>query len=293
MSSFLKWSDVPYGGEKHPPNNPVDQTASSWPMHYFTFENNKYLGPDGENVRFTIRHPDTIDWHRQLRTVQRTLKNITPDQIKIATYWGTGAATKQWTPIIDRLIDTYNLTPTRAARVLASVQAGINDTFVIVWYYKFLWNVARPIQYDPSLQPIIYTPRFPTYISGHAAVSGCTQTILSYFFPAEARRLKALAEENAQSRLYASVHFPVDNEEGLSLGRQIGTIIINQLRKEETGDGTQVDVYYRSSKHANLQPPPYKQAIPFDFDEETISNTGHSNKHSKHKHIPKPKIFFH
>ncbi|MGM8213647.1 vanadium-dependent haloperoxidase [Virgibacillus sp. W0430] len=290
MSTILKWSEIPYGGEKHPPRNPVDPTASSWPMHYLTFKDNRFFGPDGE-IQFTIRHPNTIDWNRQLRIVHRTLRTITPEQIEIANYWGTGAATKQWSPIIDRLIDTYSLTPTRAARVLAAVQAGINDTFVVVWHYKYLWNIARPIQYDQDLQPIICTPRFPTYVSGHAAVSGCVQTILSYFFPAEANRLKTLAEENALSRLYGGVHFPIDNEEGLRLGRQIGNVITKILEQEQTVDGSQVDVIYDKSKQAKLQPPPYTQAIPFDFDETCTSRTRHGKIEKDSVSIPHPKLY--
>lgn len=287
VATYLKWSETPYGGEKYPPKDPVDPNAFSWPMYYLKFTNNQFLTLDGE-IKFTIRHPDTIDWKRELRIVERTLKNSTPTKIKVAKYWGTGPATKQWTPIIDRLIDTYNLTPTRAARVLAVTQASINDTFIVAWYYKYLFNVARPIQYDPSLLPIICTPRFPTYVSGHAAISGCAQTILSYFFPGEEKRLKALAEQNAQSRLYAGVHFPIDNEEGLKLGRQVGTAITNVLKQQHTVDGSLVDIFYEKNRHADLQPPPYTQAIPFHFDDHCTSRTIQSLQKNKET---KPKLY--
>lgn len=39
-------------------------------------------------------------------------------------------------------------------------------------------------------------------------------------------------EESAQSRLYAGVHFNVDNNEGLSLGRQIGEVVVSLLRTQ-------------------------------------------------------------
>ncbi|WP_246569582.1 vanadium-dependent haloperoxidase [Lentibacillus saliphilus] len=289
---YLKWSETVYGGEKQPPNDPVDPLAGSWPMYYFTKDEDTFNGPDGRPVHFDIQSPDTIDWYRQLRAVNRTLKHLTPHQRDIAIYWGTGAATKQWTPVVDRLIDTYNLTPTRAARVLAAVHTGINDTFVIVWHYKYLWNVARPIQYDQSIETVVCTPRFPTYISGHAAVAGYVETILSYFFPGEARHLKQLAEENAKSRLYAGVHFPIDNDEGLSLGRQIGHFIIKTLSKEHNEKGQQVDVFYRKNLRADISPQPYEQVIPFDFDNDCTSNTItsiHDGKHSKY--VPKPKLY--
>lgn len=288
--NYLRWSEIAYGGEVHPPNDAVDPQASSWPMYYLKREGDSFYGPNGK-ISFQIRSPESIDWNKQLSIVQSTLKNITTEQVNIATYWGTGPATKQWTPIIDRLIDTYGLTPTKAARVLAAVQAGMNDTFVVAWYYKYLWDVARPIQYDPKLKPILCTPRFPTYVSGHAAVSGCAETILSYFFPSEARRLKELAEQNAKSRLYAGVHFTIDNDEGLRLGRQIGKVITNELHQQRAEDGSLIDNFNRLNLHADLLPPPYTQAIPFDFKDSCTSNTVYSNNSSEITNVPKPRIF--
>lgn len=80
----------------------------------------------------------------------------------------------------------------------------------------------------------------------------CAEIILGYFFPPEKPRLQELAEECAEecavSRLYAGVHFPVDNDEGLRLGRQIGHLAVYVLK-----------------------PPPYKQAIPFKFSQKCQS----------------------
>ncbi|MBU4554797.1 MAG: hypothetical protein KKG26_07585 [Firmicutes bacterium] len=107
----------------------------------------------GNPIAFQIRQPDAgIDFEgEQLEVARRTLKHLTPNQVLIAKYWGTGPPTKQWTPIIDILIDTYGINAPRAARILGA----------------------------------------------------------------------ALAEECTVSRLYAGVHFPIDNEEGLRLGRQL------------------------------------------------------------------------
>ena len=62
---------------------------------------------------------------------------------------------------------------------------------------------------------------------------GCAEVILSYFFPPESARLKNIMEQCAQSRLYAGVHFKVDNDEGLRLGGQIGGgIVVRVLRAQ-------------------------------------------------------------
>lgn len=271
-TNYLQWSEVPYGGEAEPPDNPVDPLAGSWPTYYIKRRGNRFYSTRGP-IHFGIQDPNDIDWGAELRVVQETLDNITPEQIRIAKYWGTGVATKQWTPIIDRLIDTYGVAPPYAARILAAVQAGINDTFVVVWYYKYLWNVARPIQYDQSIEPILCTPRFPAYVSGHSAISACAAVILSYFFPGEEERLHQLAEEDAKSRLYTGVHFPVDNEEGLKVGRKVGDVVVAQLSRQRDSSGELIDTPYFENLDAQLQPPPYRQAIPFPFENNCTSNT--------------------
>jgi membrane-associated phospholipid phosphatase len=245
---YPRWSKLPYAGEKKPPTNPIDPLAGSWSTNYIRLDRKGSISDrSGRRVNLFIQHPTSIKWNEQLKIVQNTLKKLTKYQIRIAKYWGTGVATKQFTPIIDRLIDTYGITPARAARILAAVQAGINDTFVVTWFYKYLWDVARPNQLDRNLATVICTPRFPAYVSGHSSGAGCLQVILSYFFPGESKRLKQLAEECAISRLYAGVHFPVDTEEGLSLGRQIGKIVVAQLRKEKNSKSQPIDVPIREN----------------------------------------------
>ncbi|MBO1913088.1 phosphatase PAP2 family protein, partial [Microvirga sp. 3-52] len=115
------------------------------------------------------------------------------------------------------------------------------------------------------------TPRFPTYPSGHATVSGCAATVLSYFFPREERNLQRIANDNASSRLYAGVHFHIDNEEGLNLGRYIGNIIVNHLKTQENYDSDPIDRPYSKYKNADLYPVNYEQFIPFDFNDSCSS----------------------
>jgi hypothetical protein len=267
LKKYKLWTDLPYAGEDKPPSNPVDPLAWSWSTEYIQLNAEGQLKDrTAKTKNLRIQNPHKIEWNRQLEIVQETLENITDEQIQIAKYWGAGAPTKQWTPIIDRLIDTYSVTPPMAGRILKAVHAGINDTNVVTWYVKFRYNVARPNQLDHDLATILCTPRFPTYVAGHASVAGCAEVILSYFFPPESSRLKTLAEECALSRLYAGVHFPVDLNQGLRLGRQIGHIVVHALKKEENSAHEKIDVPFKQELHAQLPPPPYVQAIPFIFD---------------------------
>lgn len=261
-----KWSQLSYAGVKRVPTS-EEPCAGSWPTYYIKRNNEGYfVDANEEIIPFEIRQPDfSIDFEgEQLDIVKSTLENITKKQIKIAKYWGEGPATKQWTPIIDRLIDTYGISAPKAARILAATQSALNDAFVVAWYFKYLWEIARPNQFDQNLATILCTPLHPTYPSGHATVAGCAEIVLSYFFAPETDRLKDLAQECAISRLYAGVHFPIDNEQGLSLGRNIGEIVVSELRKQYDSDLSKIDYNITENKYAILPPPPYKQAIPFN-----------------------------
>lgn len=258
------WPNIPYAGEDRLPVA-QDPLAGTWPLNFFRRDSRgRIVSLRGKGINWRIRNPAAIDFKgEQLSAVQTTMNNLDHHQITIAEYWNSGPPTKQWSPIIDRLIDTYGLSATHAARVLGAVQAGINDAFVVAWHFKYLWKIPRPNQLDQELRTICCTPYHPAYPSGHATISGCAEVILSYFFPPEAEKLKALAEQCAQSRLYAGVHFPADNEEGLRLGRQIGYFVVQCLKGQKDSHGRPIDTPPAENLNARLMPPPYVQAIPY------------------------------
>lgn len=293
---YLRWSEVPYAGEVKRPTNPVTPLAGSWPLVYLKRDRDgNFFNPNGRKMQLPITHPNLIDFNRELLIVQNTLKKLTPNQKKIGIYYGTGVPTKQWTPVIDRLIDTYGVGPTDAARILAAVQGAINDTMIIVWNLKYRWDVARPNQYDQTMRTLLCTPRFPTYPSGHATMSGCTEVVLSFFFPKEAKKLRKIADDNALSRLYAGVHFPADNNEGLKLGRYIGTVIVNHLKTQRNSDLKPIDNPYRDFPNAGIFPDDYQQFIPFDFPKTCTSlvmdEKEPSSGKDKNIHVSKPLLY--
>jgi len=268
-----KWSQLSYAGEERVPKS-EEPYSGSWSTYFIGRDTEgRFIDKEGNLIAFEIKSPDkSIDFEgEQLEIVKTTLANLTVKQKRIAAYWGTGPATKQWTPIIDILIDTYNISAPRAGRILSAIQGAFNDTFVVAWYFKFLWEIARPNQFDQNLATFLCTPLHPSYPSGHAAVAGCAETILSYFFEAERQRLNELAEECAVSRLYAGVHYPIDNIEGLRLGRHIGRIVVNQLKNQYDRNQCQIDYPIVVSKQAKLPPPPYRQVIPYMGEEKCDS----------------------
>ena len=229
--NYRKWSEYPYQGEMElPTGNPL---PGRWPMFFIRRSaNNEFLNPFQRRISWNIKDPNQINWEAELAIVQQTLVSLTPEHIRIAHYWGTGEVSAKLTSMIFRLAEKYRMGSPNTARLLGNFHAALNDAFVMSWYFKYLWDVARPNQYNRNLPTVLFTPRFPSYPSAHATVAGCVETILIYFFPEESSNIKEIIEECAQSRLYAGVHFKIDNEEGLRLGRQIGNMVVRLMRAQ-------------------------------------------------------------
>jgi membrane-associated phospholipid phosphatase len=143
-------------------------------------------------------------------------------------------ATQSTDDLLHQKVFEYNwhLNPPRAARFYAATAIGYYDGFVACWDAKYAYWGIRPDQYDTSYKPLLPTPPFPGYPSGHAAVSSVTSEICSYFFPAEAAFFGNRAKEVAESRFQGGIHFRTDNEVALVLGRQVGQAIVERLKQD-------------------------------------------------------------
>lgn len=230
-TSYRRWKEYPYPGEQIPPKG--SPQAGYWPMFFITRgQNQDFFDPFYQRINWNIKHPTLIDWETELFVVEQTLRFLTPHQIHIAQYWGTGELTEKITTLVFDLAQKYRLGSPSTARLLGYFYAAINDVFVMTWFFKYLWDVARPNQYGRNLPTLLATPRFPSYPSAHATIAGCAEVLLSYFFPPESSSIRHLMKESTQSRLYAGVHFKADGTEGIRLGRQIGKMVVTVLRAQ-------------------------------------------------------------
>jgi PAP2 superfamily len=166
-----------------------------------------------------------------VREVHERSLGLTPEQRDIALFWADGAGTEtppgHWNRIAIELVRDARLPQRRAARTFALLNTAQADAFIACWDAKFAYWSERPNQairrtIDAGWSPLIPTPPFPSYPSGHSTTSGAASTVLSRVFPRRARRLRATAREAAISRLYGGIHFTFDNDRGLALGHRVG-----------------------------------------------------------------------
>jgi hypothetical protein len=118
------------------------------------------------------------------------------------------------------------------ARVYTVLNVAYHDAAIAIFDSKYAYWGIRPNQYDTTYKPLIPTPPFPGYPSGHAAGAATTAAVMEYFFPADAKQFHKLAQECADSRFYAGIHFRTDNESALKMGAEIGKYIVDNWMKK-------------------------------------------------------------
>jgi membrane-associated phospholipid phosphatase len=188
---------------------------------------------------------------------RRDSTNRTPEQTEIALFWSDGAGTVtppgHWNVIAQQIANQRGNTLEQNARLFALLNIALADAGIAAWDCKFAYNFWRPVTAIPNAAadgnpdtapdaawlPLLVTPNFPEYISGHSTFSGAAATVLADFYgtdnlaftsvsdglPGVTRgfnSFSAAAAEAGMSRIYGGIHFMSANERGLLCGAQIG-----------------------------------------------------------------------
>jgi len=122
--------------------------------------------------------------------------------------------------------------PPRATRVYALIGAVQFDAFIASQDGKFTYWYIRPPQLDPVIVPLFPTPNFPSYPSNHSTFSAAKSEMLAYLFPAHADFIRAVGTEAGDSRIWAGIHFPMDNVAGVQLGKSVAQVFISWAQSD-------------------------------------------------------------
>ena len=191
--------------------------------------------------------------------VYLTNLTLTDAQTTVANYWADGAGATgtppgHWIAIMGQIARNDGLSLMAAAEGYARVGLAVADAFIGCWQTKYTYNVLRPVTYiqdiiDVDWLPLLVTPPFPEYASGHSTQSGAVATVLTDLFgmktftdtthrdhdlmppqtPRTFRSFDEAAAEAALSRLYGGIHYASGNTNGLAQGRCIGQVILDRI----------------------------------------------------------------
>jgi hypothetical protein len=217
---------------------------------------------------------DESPFYKELKEVYEVSEQITEkgdesEEIEIAQFWDCNPyvsvtrghlmfATKKITPGAHWIGITKIASRKARADLEKTVYAytktsiAIFDAFISCWDEKYRSNLIRPEtlinqHIDEGWKPILQTPPFPEYSSGHSVVSGAASTVLTEIFgdgfafdddteiayglPVRSfESFNAAAAEAAVSRLYGGIHYRAAIDEGLSQGQMVGTWVNEQLK---------------------------------------------------------------
>lgn len=145
------------------------------------------------------------------------------------------------------------LTFEKAVMVQSLVAMTLMDAFISCWDEKYRSSRIRPETFinrhiNVHWQPLLQTPPFPEYTSGHSVISTAVAELLTYLlgdgftftdntevlFELPEREFKSFrqaASEAAISRLYGGIHYRDAIENGQQQGKAIGEFVVNRLKK--------------------------------------------------------------
>jgi hypothetical protein len=175
----------------------------------------------------------------------------TADQTEIAQFWADGGGTitppGHWNVIAQTVATQHGNSVIENARLFAMLNCALADAAIACWDMKYTYNHWRPITAiraadDSEWAPLIVTPPFPSYTSGHSTFSRAAATVLAGFFgrdditftttsdglPGVLRAFTSFsdaANEAGMSRIYGGIHWQYDNivaqDMGLALAEHL------------------------------------------------------------------------
>ena len=152
-----------------------------------------------------------------------------------AFYWQSPEGANTWAyRYADKWIseDRLDQNPPRAARIYALIAAVQFDAFIASQDGKFTYWYIRPSQLDPSIVPLFPVPNFPSYPSNHSTYSTAKSEVLAYLFPTRADFIRAVGREAGDSRIWAGIHYQMDNTAGVELGRSVAQVFIARAESD-------------------------------------------------------------
>lgn len=220
------WSPTPPAFRQ----DPVEPLAGSW---------RPWLMKRGD--QFRPPPPPACDgeeYLRQSRAVHDKSLSLTEAERETAIWYDAGPGNVMPPGFeMDKALNLslkHGLTTMQHARLQSHLMAALSDAGIAAWDAKFTYWSDRPVLtiqrlWDANWTPILTTPAFPGYVSGHATFAGAAEAVLLQVFPSEAAWLRNDAADNAASRFLGGVHIQADNDRGLEVGRKVGALAVERL----------------------------------------------------------------
>jgi hypothetical protein len=212
--------------------------------------------PDGPPPLSSRRYARDYNEIKEIGSMTSATRTV--EQTEIARFW-VGTPSAIWNGVASQILESRGLDISTTARVLALLYLAAADASIVCWDTKYTYNFWRPIfairqgdtdgndqtLADPTWEPLIPTPPFPEYVSGHTTNSSAMATVLQLLFgddpgipivatsptnPGFERHWESLSEgvdEVIDARVYSGIHFRTSDEIGARVGRAIARFVVH------------------------------------------------------------------
>lgn len=188
----------------------------------------------------------------------------TADQTESARFWA-GTAASFWNRAAVTASQNRHLTLSENARLFALLNIAQADALIACWDSKLWFNFWRPITAirladtdgnpgttaDAAWLPLINTPPYPEYYSGHQSVSGTSTVVLTTYFGAQPVEgfseglpgvtrhwpsFAAAADEAMIARVWSGIHFRFTQLETRVIAEQVAAYVLRHAAQPVNGN---------------------------------------------------------
>ncbi|MEV0271201.1 vanadium-dependent haloperoxidase [Hamadaea sp. NPDC050747] len=231
------------------PTPPTYASAGAWTGHVkpFLLPSASMFRTSGPPVLTSAAYARDVNEVKRIGGATSTVR--TADQTEAAIWWHDRHLA-EW-EIKRQIAVGQGLSTLQAARMFAMVDMTEADALIACYNEKEYWSFWRPVTAiqladtdgnpatvgDPTWMPLLVTPAFPEYTSGHTCFTSASMTTLAYFFhrddipfsayspAADATRhygsfSQALAEV-VEARVWGGVHFRSADNQGVRIGLSV------------------------------------------------------------------------
>jgi hypothetical protein len=213
---------------------------------------------------------NTSAFYKQAYEVYQAVKSPAQGDSATAWYWDDNPNTSftqghityfqqkmsppgHWVHIACDVSAKENYDAVKTAFLISQTAIALADAFISCWEAKYHYAYIRPETFinkyiDKDWEPLIQTPPFPEYTSGHSCISASAATVLTKLvddnynfvdstevpFGRPNRQFNSFleaAQQASYSRMYGGIHFREALETGNKQGREVGNFIALKLNK--------------------------------------------------------------
>lgn len=196
---------------------------------------------------------------------EATSATRTADQTESARFWN-GTAVTFWNRTAAAAADARHNTLSENARLFALLNVAMADAVITSWNAKIHFLQWRPITairlantdgndatvVQATWTPLIVTPPYPDYDSGHQSISGAAQAILTSAFgampvegiseslPGVVRKwpsFAAAADEASLARIWSGIHFRSSMSDARTKSERIAAYVLEHTAVRLNGRG--------------------------------------------------------